>query len=95
MSLNLEDVQRLASLAKLTLSEAESEQTLGQLNQVFELIETMQAADTEGVEPLTHPQDAVLRLRPDEVSESDQRDDFQQVAPQTDRGLYLVPKVIE
>jgi len=95
MSLNPEDVQRLATLAKLTLTEQESQQTLAQLNQVFELIETMQAADTDGIEPLTHPQDAVLRLRPDEVTESDRRDDFLAAAPQTERGLFLVPKVIE
>ena len=95
MSLTPEDVQTLASLAKLTLTEQESEQTLAQLNQAFQLIETMNAADTEGVEPLTHPQDAVIRLRADEVTEQDQREAFQACAPQTERGLYLVPRVIE
>ena len=95
MALNSSDVARLASLAKLTLNEQESTQTLAQLNQVFELIETMNAADLDGVEPLTHPQDAVLRLRADEVTETDRRDDYQAVAPSTERGLYLVPRVIE
>ncbi len=55
----------------------------------------MNAADTEGVAPLTHPQDAVIRLRDDEVTEHDQREAFQACAPQTERGLYLVPRVIE
>ena len=95
MALNSSDVARLASLAKLTLNEQESTQTLAQLNQVVELIETMNAADLDGVEPLTHPQDAVLRLRADEVTETDRRDDYQAVAPSTERGLYLVPRVIE
>lgn len=95
MSLNQEDVQRLATLAKLTLTEQEGEQTLVKLNQVFELIETMNAADTDGVEPLTHPQDAILRLRADEVTEVDHREIYQAGAPQTERGLYLVPRVIE
>ncbi len=95
MALNSSDVTRLASLAKLTLSEQERDQTLAQLNQVFELIETMNAADLTDVEPLTHPQDAVLRLRADEVTETDQREANQAVAPSVERGLYLVPRVIE
>lgn len=95
MSLAPKDVQTLASLAKLTLTEQEAGHTLEQLNQVFQLIETMNAADTDGIEPLTHPQDAVIRLRDDVVTEQDQREAFQACAPQTERGLYLVPRVIE
>lgn len=68
---------------------------LERLNQVFALIEELQSVDTRGVEPMTHARDLALRLRPDEVTEPDRRDDYQQVAPAVDRGLYLVPKVIE
>jgi len=62
---------------------------------VFALIEQLQSVDTHGVEPMTHAQDLALRLRPDEVTEPNRRDDYQQVAPSVEHGLYLVPRVIE
>jgi aspartyl-tRNA(Asn)/glutamyl-tRNA(Gln) amidotransferase subunit C len=62
---------------------------------VFALIEQLQSVDTDGVEPMTHAQDLALRLRPDEVTEPNRRDDYQQVAPSVEHGLYLVPRVIE
>jgi aspartyl-tRNA(Asn)/glutamyl-tRNA(Gln) amidotransferase subunit C len=68
---------------------------LDSLNQVFGMIASLQAVDTAGVEPMTHALDLALRLRPDAVSESDHRDDYQRSAPAVERGLYLVPKVIE
>lgn len=68
---------------------------LEQLNRVFALIETMQAADTTDLEPMTHPHAMALRLREDAVTEPDRREDLQQPAPSTERGLYLVPRVIE
>ena len=95
MALSLDDVKRIALLARIAITEAEAEQVLGQLAGVFSLIEQMQAADTQGVEPMSHAQDVVLRLRADTVSETDQRDLFQSTAPQVEAGLYLVPKVIE
>ena len=95
MSLNLEQVRRVAQLARLEISEAEAEHTLGQLNRIFTLIEEMQAVDTTGVEPMAHAQDLGQRLREDRVTESDHRAAFQSVAPETEAGLYLVPKVIE
>ncbi len=95
MSLNLEQVRRVAQLARLEISEAEAEHTLGQLNRIFTLIEEMQAVDTTGVEPMAHAQDLGQRLREDRVTESDRRAAFQSVAPETEAGLYLVPKVIE
>ena len=95
MSLNLEQVRRVAQLARLEISEAETEHTLGQLNRIFTLIEEMQAVDTTGVEPMAHAQDLGQRLREDRVTESDRRAAFQSVAPETEAGLYLVPKVIE
>lgn len=100
MSLALSDVKRLAQLAQLELSDDDASRTLDKLNGIFALVEQMQAVDTKGVEPLNHPiaafqADLALRLRPDEVTEPDRRDDYQQVAPATQDGLYLVPKVIE
>jgi aspartyl-tRNA(Asn)/glutamyl-tRNA(Gln) amidotransferase subunit C len=100
MSLDLSDVKRLARLAQLDLNEDQAGKTLDKLNGIFALVEQMRAVDTSGVEPLNHPiaayQDKVaLRLREDEVTEPNRRDDYQQVAPATQDGLYLVPKVIE
>lgn len=95
MSLTLEQVQRIATLARIEISAAEAVTTQTQLNHIFELIEDMQAVDTKGVEPMAHAQDLALRLREDRVAESDRRAAFQAVAPETEAGLYLVPKVIE
>ena len=100
MSLELSDVQRLSVLAQLELSDEQSTSTLDKLNGIFALVEQLRAVDTTGVEPLNHPIAAIrpdlsLRLRDDAVSEPNRRDDYQQVAPATQDGLYLVPKVIE
>jgi aspartyl-tRNA(Asn)/glutamyl-tRNA(Gln) amidotransferase subunit C len=95
MSLTLEQVRRVAHLARIEVSDAEAQSTLGHLNGIFALIEEMQAVDTAGVEPMAHAQDLPQRLREDRVTESDQRAAFQSVAPETEAGLYLVPKVIE
>jgi len=86
---------RIAHLARIEISAAEAAQTQGQLNEIFGLIEKMQAVDTEGIEPMYHAQDLVLRLRDDAVTESDRHALYQSVAPQVEAGLYLVPKVIE
>lgn len=95
MSLTLDDVRHIARLARIELAPGEDAATLGKLSAIFGLIEAMQAVDTAGVEPMSHPQDLAQRLRPDTVTESDRREAFQAVAPQTEAGLYLVPKVIE
>lgn len=95
MSLTLDDVQRAADLARIEIGEAEARVTLDQLTRVFAMIEQMQAVDVSGIEPMAHAQDLVLRLRPDATTETDQRAAFQSVAPETEAGLYLVPKVIE
>jgi aspartyl-tRNA(Asn)/glutamyl-tRNA(Gln) amidotransferase subunit C len=95
MSLTLEQVRRIAQLARIDISAAEAQTALGELNGIFTLIEAMQAADTRGVEPMAHALDLAQRLREDRVSESDRRADFQAIAPETADGLYLVPKVIE
>lgn len=86
---------RIAHLARIETSAEEARQIEDQLNGILGLIETMQAVDTAGVEPMSHAQDLTLRLRPDQVGEVDRRETFQSVAPQVEAGLYLVPKVIE
>ena len=95
MALTLEDVKRVAHLARLAIDEAEARAALSQLNDVFKLIAEMQAVDTRGVEPMSHARDVVQRLREDKVTESDQHVLFQAVAPQVEGDLYLVPRVIE
>jgi aspartyl-tRNA(Asn)/glutamyl-tRNA(Gln) amidotransferase subunit C len=95
MSLTLEQVRRVADLARIEVSDAEANTTLGHLNGIFTLIEAMQAVDTRGVEPMAHAQDVAQRLRTDEVTEVDRRDAFQAIAPDTEKGLYLVPQVME
>jgi aspartyl-tRNA(Asn)/glutamyl-tRNA(Gln) amidotransferase subunit C len=100
MSLTLSDVQRIAKLAQLEMSEQQRATALDQLNGIFALAEQMQSVDTDGIEPLSHPLAAhmhniALRLREDAATEGNRRDDYQAVAPKTQDGLYLVPKVIE
>ncbi|WP_333842221.1 Asp-tRNA(Asn)/Glu-tRNA(Gln) amidotransferase subunit GatC [Pelomicrobium sp.] len=95
MGLSLDDVRRIAYLARIAITEEEAQTVLQQLTGIFALIEKMQAVDTRDIEPMAHAQDVVLRLRPDEVTETDQRELFQSIAPRVEAGLYLVPKVIE
>jgi aspartyl-tRNA(Asn)/glutamyl-tRNA(Gln) amidotransferase subunit C len=95
MSPSLDEVRRIAELARIGISDAEARAAQSQLNDIFALIGQMQKVDTEGIEPMTHAQGAVLRLREDKVTETDQRELFQSIAPQKEAGLYLVPKVIE
>lgn len=99
MALTPEDIHRISHLARLELQPHESERMLTQLNGFFSIVEAMRAVDTTGIEPLAHPvaafQDVQLRLREDEVTEPNQRDDNQKSAPAVERGLYLVPRVIE
>lgn len=95
MSLSIEDIRNIANLARIELTEGDAEATRDKLNNIFGLIEQMQAVDTRAVEPMSHPQDVAQRLRDDVVTESDHREAFQKIAPQTDGGLYLVPRVVE
>lgn len=99
MSLTSSDIARMANLARLELAPDESERLLMQMNDFFSIVEKMRAVDTQGLEPLAHPvvtlSDVSLRLRPDLVGESNQRELNQRSAPAVDRGLFLVPKVIE
>ena len=99
MALTSTDIDRIAKLARLELLPAESERMLSQINDFFDVVETMRAVDTTGVEPLSHPiaaiRDIALRLRDDVASEPNQREANQRTAPAVENGLFLVPKVIE
>jgi aspartyl-tRNA(Asn)/glutamyl-tRNA(Gln) amidotransferase subunit C len=95
MSLTLDDVRRIAHLARIDIDDAQARATLAQLNDIFALIERMQRVDTEGVEPMAHPLGGSQRLRDDVVTESDARDENMKNAPAAADGLFLVPKVIE
>ena len=93
--LSLDQIRRLADLARLELSEAGAAAMQQELNGILALVDQMAAIDTEGVEPMSHPQAAMQRLREDRVTEGDERALFQSIAPQVEDGLYLVPRVIE
>jgi aspartyl-tRNA(Asn)/glutamyl-tRNA(Gln) amidotransferase subunit C len=95
MSLSTADVQKVARLARLAMNDTEIEAARAQMSGIFELIAQMQAVDTAGIEPMSHAQDLSQRLREDRVTEGNQRELFQSIAPQVESGLYLVPQVIE
>ena len=99
MSLSMQELERIAQLARLRLEPQEAPRMLDQINGFFELVERMNAVDTQNVEPLAHPaavmRHVALRLRADEVSEPNARELNMQNAPAADGGLFLVPKVIE
>ena len=99
MALTFKDIERVANLARLELRLDETERTLSQLNGFFALVAQMDAVNTDGVEPLAHPAavlgEVALRLRDDIASEPNQREASQLSAPAVERGLFLVPKVIE
>lgn len=95
MALERSEVEKIAHLARLDLNEGDLPRTTETLNNILGLIDRMQAVDTHGVEPLAHPLETTQRLRRDEVTESNQRDAYQAIAPAVEDGLYLVPRVIE
>lgn len=95
MKLDKDTVRNIAQLARIHMDERELDAYRDELNKILSLVEQMNAADTDEVQPLAHPLDRHLRMRADEVTEVDQRDSLQTTAPATEDGLYLVPKVIE
>lgn len=95
MALERSEVEKIAHLARLGLAEADLPRTTETLNNILGLIDRMQAVDTSGVEPLAHPLETTQRLRADAVTENNQRDAYQAIAPAVEDGLYLVPRVIE
>jgi aspartyl-tRNA(Asn)/glutamyl-tRNA(Gln) amidotransferase subunit C len=95
MSLKTEDVKNIAHLARLAISDDDVARYASDLSRILDLVEQMNQVDTTDVPPMAHPMDASQRLRPDEVSETNQRDKFQSIAPDVEHGLYRVPRVIE
>lgn len=95
MSLDKNQVQHIAMLARLEVTDDELAETVDKLSKIVEFVDQLSAAPTEEVVPMAHPLDQSQRLRPDEVTESDQRDRIQQNAPAVEDGVYLVPRVIE
>jgi aspartyl-tRNA(Asn)/glutamyl-tRNA(Gln) amidotransferase subunit C len=95
MSLDLAQIRRVADLARIDVTDAEAERVLAQLNDIFRMIERMQAVDTEGLEPMAHPLGGAQRLRDDAVTVGDERAGNLVNAPEQQDGLFLVPRVIE
>jgi aspartyl-tRNA(Asn)/glutamyl-tRNA(Gln) amidotransferase subunit C len=93
--LSLEQIARIADLARLELSAAEAAEMQRQLNDILAMVDAMAAVDTTGITPMSHPQEVTQRMREDRVTETDERELFQSIAPAVEDGLYLVPKVIE
>lgn len=95
MALEKSDVEKIAHLARLHVDAAEAEEVANRISSILNMIDQMQSVETANVSPLAHPFDAVQRLRPDVITETNNRDYLQKIAPATQDGLYLVPKVIE
>ena len=95
MSLDKDQVQHIAMLARLKLTDDEYAESVQKLSKIVDFVDQLSKADTDGVVPMAHPLDAAQRLRPDAVTEANERDRYQQNAPQVSDGLYLVPKVLE
>lgn len=95
MALDKSEVAKIAHLARLHINDSEAAEVANRITDILALIDQMQSVDTEQVAPLAHPLDVVQRLRPDVVTETDQRSQLQKLAPASEDGLYLVPIVIE
>ncbi len=95
MSIEIDEVKKIAKLAALNVDEADLQSYATNLSNILDLVAQMNAIDTTGVTPMSHPFDAVQRLREDVVTDENRRDDFLAIAPKAEDGLYLVPKVIE
>ena len=95
MKLSLDDVKRIALLARLEIDANAANEVHAKLTSIFAMIDELQAVDTAGVEPMSHAQDVVLPMREDKVTETDKHAEYQKVAPAVEDGLYLVPRVVE
>lgn len=95
MAITEEQVGKIANLARLALSKEETSAFAQQLDNIFNLVTVLQNTNTDGIKPMAHPMDAKQRLRPDQVTETNERELMQSIAPLTEMGLYLVPQVIE
>ena len=95
MAFDKTEVEKIAQLARLHISDSEIDEVTGRITDILALIDQMQSVDTDAVVPLAHPLDLTQRLREDDVTEFNRRDELQLLAPEVEQGLYLVPKVIE
>jgi aspartyl-tRNA(Asn)/glutamyl-tRNA(Gln) amidotransferase subunit C len=95
MALDAAEIKKIAHLARLGINAEDIPEYSRNLSDILAFVEQLNAVDTTGVEPLAHPLEATQRLRADEITETDNRENFQKVAPETESGLYLVPQVIE
>lgn len=95
MSLSKKDIEKVAHLARLDINDTDVEKYASELSSTMDLIANMDRVNTDAITPMAHPLDTAQRLRADDVTEQDQRDKFQKLAPSVEAGLYLVPKVIE
>jgi len=95
MAIQQDEIEKIAELARIRISGDEISQVTLRIAEILQMVSQLQALDTSDVEPMANPLDATQQLRPDEVTEDNQRDSFQAIAPATENGLYLVPKVIE
>lgn len=95
MALNKNDVEKIAHLARLRISDSDAVEVGQRVSNILAMIDQMQTVDTSEVHPMAHPFDATQRLRPDQVTEHNERERLQKIAPATQDGLYLVPRVIE
>jgi len=95
MSIDVDEVKKIAKLAALSVKDEDIQSYADNLSNILGLVEQMSTVDTTGVTPMSHPFDVVQRLREDVVTEVDRREDFQAIAPKTEDGLYLVPKVLD
>jgi aspartyl-tRNA(Asn)/glutamyl-tRNA(Gln) amidotransferase subunit C len=95
MALENSDIEKLATLARININDEMKTEVAGKISDILTMIDDMQAVDTSGIEPMANSLDATQRLREDTVTESNKRDELQAVAPATEDGLYLVPKVID
>lgn len=95
MTVTTEDIENIAVLARLRIAPEAKAEVTDRIGAVLQLVDQMQAVETDGIEPMANPLDSVQRLRPDEVTEPDRRAEFQAIAPASQDGLYLVPRVID
>jgi aspartyl-tRNA(Asn)/glutamyl-tRNA(Gln) amidotransferase subunit C len=95
MAIEQDEIKKIAELARIRISDEEIGQVTQRITEILQMVDQLQAVDTGSVEPMANPLDATQRLRPDEVTQGNRRDNFQAIAPAVENGLYLVPKVIE
>ncbi|VAW52556.1 Aspartyl-tRNA(Asn) amidotransferase subunit C @ Glutamyl-tRNA(Gln) amidotransferase subunit C [hydrothermal vent metagenome] len=95
MSIDVDEVKKIAKLACLNVNEADIQSYATNLSNILDLVAQMETVDTTGVTPMSHPFDVVQRLREDVVTDTNRREAFQAIAPRTEDGLYLVPKVLD